>query len=318
MVLEPETNTTSAAVACICHQGVVQPPITVVSHVERLTLEMRIDAAHASSSYFKHTGPLFEARYEFVHGPLCGPALLEAATDGELLFPHYEALGRNAEPPRTVHCIWELRVHKDRDLWLNLERVKFVTQSCDEGQLEISVAGKTTPFFSLCGEKVATASKDLPILTAAELMAGSTSPADSPTLKIVFRGNIFSAMPTFKIAWTELFRLPRNADGTLTTSRLTEAETGAEVCEFMCPGESGLCIPLSLVCNGVANCPLNNATASDDEGGDLCARAEAAPVNWLAVGLGAAGGGIMAAACLIVLCRACCHKRDSDDMHVPY
>ncbi|XP_049853177.1 cubilin-like isoform X1 [Schistocerca gregaria] len=356
VVLEPEGGAAAlnwSASACLCHGGAQLPPLSVVSRGERLTLELRVDAAHAASSYFKHAPPLFEARYRFVHAPLCGPPLLPPATDGELRFPDYDALLGNVEPPRTVHCIWELQVHRDRDLWLNVDRMKLENGACDENRLEAFVSGRAAPFLSICRENVAAASRELPILTAADLAASlpQRAPPDAvPSVRLVFRASVWPAMPTFKIAWTELYRLPRNPDGTLATSRLTEAAAGSEPCEFVCPGQSGLCIPMRLVCNGVVNCPSQAGNASgigagaaagsaasppeagvapaaaDDESGEMCARQEAAPVNWLAVGLGAAGGGVMAAACLAVLCRACCRKRhadddgdgDGDDAHVPY
>lgn len=43
------------------------------------------------------------------------------------------------------------------------------------------------------------------------------------------------------------------------TSKLTEGggslDDTVEGCDFLCPGEGGLCIPARLVCNGVVNCP---------------------------------------------------------------
>lgn len=57
---------------------------------------------------------------------------------------------------------------------------------------------------------------------------------------------------------------------------------------------------------------------SGDEHPDLCISSETANDNWLAVGLGAAGGIGLAIICFALLCRSCCHKRNSDDIHVPY
>nr|CAD7266362.1 unnamed protein product [Timema shepardi] len=331
-------------------------PVTVVSQGENLNLLLLVDSAHAASSYFKHPTPLFEARYEFVHGPLCGPPLIPPTTDGELHFPYYEALGY-VEPPKSIQCIWELRVNRERDLWLHFDKIKFASRACEDGRLELFLAGRVEPFLSVCGENVS-ALKDMPILQAAELLPqaptsvttptsfSSQSSMEPPTVKIQFTGTVTPARAAFKIAWTELFHLPRNADGTLMTSRLTEpgdssvGTDGVEGCEFMCPGDSGLCIPLRLVCNGVINCPNVTAVAAaysgvseggqgtgegmvgvvgSDESPELCERAEADAVNWLAIGLGAAGGAVLAITCLVVLCRACCHKSASDDdIDVPY
>jgi hypothetical protein len=62
--------------------------------------------------------------------------------------------------------------------------------------------------------------------------------------------------------------------------------------------------------------------ANSDESPELCVKSETDAVNWLAVGLGAAAGAILAVSCLVILCRACfCHKRAGnrdDDIDVPY
>lgn len=75
-----------------------------------------------AEQYFRRDAALFEARYRFVHGPLCGPASLAAASEGQLAFPHLEALAF-APPPRAIDCRWELNVHWKKDLWLNFEKV---------------------------------------------------------------------------------------------------------------------------------------------------------------------------------------------------
>jgi len=338
-------------------------PVTVVSKGELLNLQLHVDAAHAASSYFKHPTPLFEARYEFVHGPLCGPPLIPPTTEGELHFPFFEALGY-VEPPKSIRCIWELQVTRNLDLWLHIDKIKFASRTCEEGRLELFLLSKPNePFLSVCGENVSSL-KQLPILSAAELSAlpspqpgvstttmPATVGADTPSVKIQFTGTVSPARTSFKIAWTEMYHLPRNPDGTMMTSRLTESGSfsgpsdSAEVCEFECPGDSGFCIPKRLVCNGVVNCPNVTLWAAEegsggdggggggggasvggvggsDESPELCARSEADAVNWLAIGLGAAAGAILAVSCLVILCRLCfCHKRagdHDDDVDVPY
>ena len=342
-------------------------PVTFTSKGEALNLLLHVDAAHAASSYFKHPTPLFEAKYEFVHGPLCGPPLIPQTAEGELHFPFYEALGY-VEPPKSIRCIWELRVTRDLDLWLHIDKIKFASRACDDGRLEFFLPSKPNePFLSVCGENVSSL-KQLPILSAAELSAlppqqgvsVTTIPpvatVEQPSVKIQFTGTVSPARAAFKIAWTEMYHLPRNADGTMMTSKLTEGGTSSadggtsenvDGCEFVCPGDSGLCIPARLVCNGVINCPnitlgieegpggsnmgvsgnsgssyiVSSVLGGSDEAPELCERAEADAVNWLAIGLGAAGGAILAISCLVILCRACfCHKRagDDDDIDVPY
>lgn len=336
-------------------------PITVISKGESLNLQLHVDAAHAASSYFKHPTPLFEARYEFVHGPLCGPPIIPPTAEGELHYPFFEALGY-VEPPKSIRCIWELRVTRQLDLWLHIDKIKFSSRACEEGRLEFFLPSKPNePFLSVCGENVSSL-KQLPILSTAELSAlpppqpgvlPTTVPAtggtEAPSVKIQFTGTVAPARTAFRIAWTEMYHLPRNSDGTMMTSRLTESGSSSEssdsvdVCEFECPGASGLCIPRRLVCNGIVNCP--NVTfgvveegggagggddggvpvgsmASSDESPELCAKSEADAVNWLAIGLGAAAGAILVVSCLVIVCRAClCHKRAGnrdDDIDVPY
>lgn len=138
---------------CLCRGK--QPAVTrVVSRADQLNLQLIVDGAHATSSYFKHEAPLFEAEYEFVHGPLCGPPVLQAAAEGEIHYPYYEALGY-VEPPKSIRCIWEIRVNRDRDLWLHFDRIKFASRHCDEGHVEIWVRSRPLePFLSVCSENV--------------------------------------------------------------------------------------------------------------------------------------------------------------------
>lgn len=319
---------------CLCKNA--NPPVvktskplaTFTSTTESLYLELVIDAMHSATSYFKHQNPLFEARYEFIHGPLCGPAVIPASTEGELHFPHYEALGFT-EPPRSIRCIWEIRVNKERDVWLHFDKVRFATRDCQDGRLEVYLPSRPEhPFLSICGHNVS--NKDMPPITSLDLTpeprAGYMAP---PSVVIQFIGAITPARAAFKIAWTELFHLPRNPDGTLMTSKLTEdgvTMSQQTDCEFLCPGESGLCIPASLVCNGVVNCPgngmkanVNGSTSLDsgDEALELCsARTETNNVNWVMIGLGAAGGALFGLICLVLICRCCCCcccNKDHDD-----
>lgn len=71
-----------------------------------------------------------------MHGPLCGPSILPPATDGELHFPHYEALGF-VEPPRYLRCLWEIRVNENRDIWLHFDKFMFTSRSCEDGKLRV-------------------------------------------------------------------------------------------------------------------------------------------------------------------------------------
>lgn len=72
---------------------------------EQLNLQLFVDSAHSALSYFKHNAPLFEANYEFVHGPLCGPPIIQPMTDGEIHYPYYEAIGY-------VNCLNKKKIPK--------------------------------------------------------------------------------------------------------------------------------------------------------------------------------------------------------------
>lgn len=75
--------------------------------------------------------------------------------------------------------------------------------------------------------------------------------------------------------------------------------------------------PLSLIFQSITFGSVPGGP-SGDENPELCATTEAETDNWLAVGLGAAGGAGFAIVCLVLLCRSCCQKRATNDIHVPY
>lgn len=363
-----------AAGSCLCtkHASLISfgKPFQVISSSEQLNLQMIVDNAHAASSYFKHQTALFEATYEFVHGPLCGPTTIEATSDGEILFPYLEALGYT-EPPKDIRCIWDIRINRDRDIWIHYDKIKFASKNCEDGKLEMFLPGQNEPYISICGENI-TLAKELPILSASELgMESIENPTtlnqeDVRAIRIQFTSASSPTRATFKVVWTELFHLPRNSDGTLQTSRLVEgssldkftAEFGTdkrslEVCDFLCPGENGLCIPARLICNGVVNCP--NVTNFDgiskasrearlqyieenlkkigytgeltpkmlefgDESPEICdsRRENTIMMNWAGIVFGAIAGLLLGIASLIVLCRMCCHKSSTNDLDLSY
>ncbi|XP_019867043.1 uncharacterized protein LOC109596034 [Aethina tumida] len=301
----------SGEVSCLCNRQSF--PTQVISKGEQLNLQLIVDSAHSALSYFKHTSPLFEAQYEFVHGPLCGPPIIHPATDGEIHYPYYEAIGY-VEPPKSIRCIWEIKVNRDRDLWLHFDRIKFSSKSCDDGIVDIFLKGRLDPYLSLCGENVSLA-KELPILSSAELSPDSSD----PSITIQFIGRTSPTRAAFKIAWTELFHLPRNVDGSLMQSRLTDggiAQDLVDGCEFACPGEQGLCIPERLVCNGIVNCPNvteYKGTAFSDEAPELCIKDSAPEINWIYVGVAFVSVIVLMCCCCVCICRRCCRYCCGDD-----
>ena len=318
---------------CKCKLGPGDPPIRVISRGERLELKMLVNGEHAASSYFKQPAPLFEASYEFVHSPLCGPAILEPTTDGELEFPHYDALSY-VTPPRSIKCIWELKVNVERDLWLHFVKTKFASRSCEDGKLEIFLPASggysPDPFIAICGENVSL-TREMPILTAAQIAPADPGESNaSPGVTIQFVGSMALARAEFKIAWTELYHLPRDTSGNLNVQKL-------EDCAFQCPGDAG-CIPERLLCNGVVNCPkppgiLYNSTLRepDDESRETCGKAVepgrdintsitdiVGSTGWAGAGLGAGLAVLVGLCCLICTCRMCRKRSSSRDIHVPY
>ncbi|KZC05700.1 Dorsal-ventral patterning tolloid-like protein 1 [Dufourea novaeangliae] len=337
---------------CICRSTVNsgshnegKPLVRMVSRGEKLELKLLVDGAHSAASYFKQSAPLFEATYEFAHSPLCGPAILPATTDGEIEFPHYEALGYVA-PPRSIKCIWEIRVNRDRDVWLHFDKIKFASRSCEDGKLEIFLPGSTEPFLGVCGENVSQV-QEMPIISAARITPNGVQ-SEWPAVIVQFTGSMAPARAAFKIAWTELYHLPRDASGALNTQKLEE------LCGFRCPGDAG-CIPTRLVCNGVINCPVpeprsvfrntNNGTGflaipeePNDESIETCgadvigARGNAAgsgngvgsfasvvgSAGWAGAGLGASLAVLFGLVCLITVCKICRRRSEPRNIHVPY
>ena len=119
--------------------------VKVVSRGERLAMLLSVAGSAAAASYFKHPAPLFTARYQFVHGPLCGPAHIKPSADGTLVFPHLDALGYT-EPPRDIHCIWDLQVHPDRDLLLHFDKVFESYHPRDIEQIIVTSVGTCDSF----------------------------------------------------------------------------------------------------------------------------------------------------------------------------
>lgn len=246
LVIWEEKDKVQNHLACFCDN--IPRAVRVVSSGEQMNLEMLVQGQHATTSYFKNPNPLFEANYEFAHGPLCGPITLGPSPDGELLFPFRNALGLPPGDSKKEKCIWELRVAAQRDLWLHLDKAKFSDRGCEQGRIEVYLAGRLEPRFIICPENVSLA-RDLPILSAAELGALDSEHEPLPVL-IQYTGENIPNRNAFRIVWTELFHLPRNADGSYATSMLQDGD-----CDFRCPGSTSVCIPKHLVCNGVMNCP---------------------------------------------------------------
>lgn len=210
LVIWEEKDRYQNHLACFCDN--IPRAVRVISSEDKLNLEMIIQGVHATSSYFKNQNVIFEANYEFSHGPLCGPTVLGPTPDGELLFPYRSAIHMptNNDGHREK-CIWELKVSTQRDLWLHLDRARFADKGCDQCKIEVYLAGRLEPKFIICPENI-TLARDLPILSATEL--GALPNENEPlTVLIQYIGDSNPSRNSFRMVWTELFHLPRKHDG---------------------------------------------------------------------------------------------------------
>lgn len=229
LVLWEDKDKQQHHLACLCES--ITRPVRVISSGDQLNLEMIVQGQHASLNYFKYPNPLFQATYEFAHGPLCGPITVGPAIDGELVFPFRNALGYQAQPtvdgqqqphqPHKEKCIWELRVAPQRDLWLHLDKAQFTDKSCDDGRIEIYLAGRLEPRFIICPDNV-TLARDLTILSAAELGAIDNDNEPLPVL-IQYTGSNQPGRNAFRLVWTELFHLPRKSDGAAVSNSMLKS-----------------------------------------------------------------------------------------------
>ncbi|XP_071516762.1 LOW QUALITY PROTEIN: cubilin-like [Panulirus ornatus] len=296
-IIDPFRNGTNV---CICDNWVTgnRLPPSIVSNGPSLTLEMHIDHRHAMQNYFKSTTPIFEGTYKFIHSPICGPTVIQPQLKGNIIYPKYEpyVYGGYGED---VHCIWELRVKQERDVWLYVDQLDFSLNDCSLEVIEVFLPGRDRPEFTICEKGDTVDETKASILKARDLTEGA--------IIIHFKSSA-PGHSNFKLTWTELFELPRNSDGTVMTSKLMAPGE----CEFVCPGQAA-CIHDNLVCNGVRNCPGNSSGSTQhDEAPEICFSRTGSKFNYVALGLGAAGGTVVAVAVIILVCRNC-RKRPDDN-----
>jgi len=202
-VYEPIITPNETKVVCLCanNREKIRKNTRITSTGENLVLEMRADSA---SNYFKTNYSLFEASYKFVHEPLCGPPIIKAKSDGELHFPHHEALGF-IDPPRSVHCVWDLQVHENRDLSLFFDKVKLVSRDCRDGRIEINLPNSRTPIEPACGHNI-TALKNIRLITSEELVP-KLAVQPYRHVQIHFVSSTTPTRASFKLVWSELFHV---------------------------------------------------------------------------------------------------------------
>jgi len=274
------------------------------------------------------------------------------SADGKLRFPFYYNPTLRKQP---ITCIWTLNVHSEKDLSIQLHKLIFAvsSKSCSDAKLEFylptapapnkqkypsgSVPGTSSnafnayynpyytsktqktqaqPIMTLCGDsnvgdRKTEISSQLPIISAQKLKDGGP---------LTIRLDAAAATKlNFMISWTELYQLPKNADGTLMTSKL-EQQSG-ENCGFICPGPEGVCIAKELVCNSVVNCPVPaNFSGEHDESESKCKMTDTQfivfnvqlNVSWVSASV--VGGCVALLLCICcVLCCRCCRTKEEDE-----
>lgn len=329
LIIWEEREKTQEPLACFCDD--IPRAVRIISSGEQMNLEMIVQGQHSQNSYFKNQSPLFQANYEFAHGPMCGPITLGPSADGELSFPFRNKVNYyqpTSDHPKREKCIWELKVAGERDLWMHLDKAEFTDKSCDLARIEVYLAGRLEPRFVICPENVSLA-HGLPILSAAELGALDNDNEPLPVV-IQYTGDSRPGRNSFRLLWTELFHLPRNSDGNLARSYLKDSD-----CDFKCPGNTTVCIPKHLVCNGILNCPnvtmtstletlqqnvrdnlkmmeiidenlLKHARYLTDEDQAICNRDKETEVPYVKLLFIAAGLSLFFTVMLALICRYCC------------
>lgn len=73
-------------------------------------------------------------------------------------------------------CIWEVKVNKERDLWLHFDHIKFNSNACDDGIVNIFLKSRVDPFLTLCGANVSL-SKELPMISSGDLSPDGSDPS---------------------------------------------------------------------------------------------------------------------------------------------
>ena len=137
--------------------SLVKYPLSYLSKGPELRLSLHINHETSLIHYFKSVLPLFQAEYELVHPPVCGPALIPATKSGRIRFPMWTAADKTAIN-RDLVCIWDLQVNPRRNVEFSLANFTFMSGGgCDQASLEVRLpdqqAGEEEkPFFRQCDD----------------------------------------------------------------------------------------------------------------------------------------------------------------------
>lgn len=322
---------------CICDSSMQQQPmashpgtspVTFLSAGPTMEVTLNIDGKNTDKYFSRLNRPVFQGLYEFLHGYGCGRPILDIQRQGELVFPdptddyyfdqqrqqqqQQQHGGLNDGAPKAalpIRCIWTMEVSMRKNVYLRFEHVD-IDKNCSIDRIEIQIPNKKHSYgrdvnHVICGSEFET---EFPLIESTSLTANR--------ILVEFR-SLHVTQQNFKLVWTELSNVENQ-------HKFASKAAASTDCHFVCKG-SNACIPKDLVCNGVRNCPiigtnvasLSSAgaatatdaavnTASSDEDSNLCRREETT-INWLAIGLGAAGGAILAS-CFVLLIHKCCKK----------
>ena len=64
----------------------------------------------ARMNYYKSKQPIFTAKYNFLHPPVCGPVNIEGKEKGFLTFPVLQ----HPNPNENIECLWDLNVKPNK------------------------------------------------------------------------------------------------------------------------------------------------------------------------------------------------------------
>ena len=83
---------------------------TIYSMGKELSLKMFIIQKTARMNYYKSKQPIFTAKYNFLHPPVCGPVDIEGKEKGFLTFPVLQ----HPNPSENIECLWDLNVKPNK------------------------------------------------------------------------------------------------------------------------------------------------------------------------------------------------------------
>lgn len=300
-ILIREVTDNITDIVCVCNSSSKSVPtklssFTFLSMGPTLELHLYYEGDLVEFNYFHSKKQVFQGSYEFFHGPLCGPGKLRSRNQGELIFPYMDFSDFADHSDRSVHCVWTIYVTPSKNVFLWFDYL-FLSGNCSTDRIEIRLPAAGHSYADdavvvICGSGDDRMHQELPIINSTDMAANKM---------LVELRAAPSTDTRFKLVWTEMLQRERQSEYFL--------HLGSDACQFLCSG-SNMCIPHDLVCNGVGNCPKNQSEPLiefADEASVLC-RASPFGLDWIAVGMGVAGGIVMTL-CVLCTVRRCGTRR---------